>query len=161
MTDSADKTPNPVLDRRQRMYSLIKSVPRGKPQTLSGLAARLGRKKNEAFGRDLRVVRHWALDDGHLITPCSHADEGEEQVFYFLREGQEDSLSERGLRVASAHARARVRNVGRNAEYVAKNAEQPEVRLLGKLNAHFAAFAESSMTAIEDYLKVREEQLKN
>ncbi len=143
-------TKEEIDDRRHQMYDYISSRKRGEKMTLDGVAQALGRKKNESFSRDMAALRQWAYGDGHCITLCV-PDEDEGHVFYFLREGQEDGLSEGGLRMASINALTRVRNLGKYGTYVSKNAQNPETRLYGQLNMNWAAFSQSAMDSIDDY----------
>lgn len=136
-------------ERREELYAYLKDHPHTKFRCVT-LAVDLGIQINVLY-RDLSIVRHWAQNEKAQITNCYRdPDDIRLSVFQYLPPKQEQMQSVRPLRTQSRRARTVVRNLGKQAEYTAKNAERKEDRAYARIQVRIADFVTGVGQDVDD-----------
>jgi hypothetical protein len=139
-----------VSERRQELYDYCRDRPHIKLR-ISGVANALERRVDSTLSIDLAAIRHWARDDGAIITNCYFDHEDKTWVFRYLPPKDEAMQSVIPLRTQSRQARSRLVNLGSQAGYTAKNAVRKEDRAYARLQAKLAGLYAGFQEEVERF----------
>lgn len=124
-------------ERAQHILDTVRQYS-GQELSMFEFATLCGRLPGGAWGRDLAIARHLALDEGERITHCYWSPRLKSNVLVHLRAQHENRL---GLKPLAGHGRrvaTTAANLHRHADWQAENAEVEQHRKVARAIANAA-----------------------